>query len=158
MTPATNTKKAKESPLLIHSSPNQCQNGSNVHGYRGEQGWGWGQTSLLMANLGKSSWIMQRWLPRSTKKTVNHHFLSNEDQINVKLPLMYDYIEASEVSYEEKWMHSWRITGKSNSPKQIGNVDIYNGFTWFHSSYPYPSSQFPWLIINEWGYKLEACM
>jgi hypothetical protein len=37
--PATNAKNAGESPLLVHSSPNQCQNGYNVHGYRGEQGW-----------------------------------------------------------------------------------------------------------------------
>jgi hypothetical protein len=37
--PATDMKKARESPLLVQSSPNQCQNGLNVHGYNGDQGW-----------------------------------------------------------------------------------------------------------------------
>jgi hypothetical protein len=55
VTPATEVKKARESPLLVHSSPDQCQNGFNVHGYKGNQGWVCGQTSLLMANLGRSS-------------------------------------------------------------------------------------------------------
>ena len=35
---ATGTKKARESPFLVHSSPNHNPNSSNVHGYRGAQG------------------------------------------------------------------------------------------------------------------------
>ena len=37
--PATDMKKARATPLLVHSSLNQCQNGYNVHGYIGKQGW-----------------------------------------------------------------------------------------------------------------------
>jgi hypothetical protein len=50
MTMANDTKKARESPFLVLSIPNQRQNGFHVYGYRCLQGQLWLETAFLMVN------------------------------------------------------------------------------------------------------------